>query len=128
MILKSYFVEGLTVKEITLKLSVSWSDVRDKLREVGVVLAEEATTDPVVSAVRGHGYTSFDAFVRVNGLEDMTTQARLLGVSRSALTRSYDAYGKFIAGESSTERPGALSPPTDEDPAAGSTAPDGGPA
>jgi hypothetical protein len=100
--LRHYFVEGLNAKEISLKLNISWGDVRDKLREVGIVLADGTNDDPVNSAIREHGYTSFDAFVRVNGLEDMTTQARILGVSRSALTRSYDAYGKFIASESSS--------------------------
>ncbi len=110
--LRSYFVEGLTVREIGIKLSVSWSDVRDKLRDVGIILVEGANDDPVIAAIREHDFASFDAFVRVNGLEDMTTQARILGVSRSALTRSYDAYGKFIAGESGTDIAG-IPPATD---------------
>ena len=113
VILRSYFIEGLTVKEITLKLSVSWWDVRDKLREVGISLADEADLDPVASAVRDHGFASFDAFVRVNGLEDMTTQARLLGVSHSALTRSYDAYGKFIGSTTGGSTTGDTAAPGD---------------
>jgi len=96
-IIDAYLVEGLSVPEIGERFSLSEGDVRGRLRADGIRIAHNAAVGLVTKAAQSLGYKAFDGFVRAQSHRSLTDQARHLGVSRSALSRTYDAYHRFLA-------------------------------